>query len=100
MRNLTRIAMRLEMKDAINNCSLINDSYNSDFESLRIAIDFLRQQNQHPKKTIILSDILQSGRGDLDLYAEVAKLLKQNHIHRLIGIGPSIQREKKVFERS
>jgi alanine racemase len=100
MRNLTRIAMRLEMKDAINNCSLINDSYNSDFESLRIAIDFLRQQNQHPKKTIILSDILQSGRGDLDLYAEVAKLLRQNHIHRLIGIGPSIQREKKIFERS
>ena len=100
MRNLTRIAMRLEMKDAINNCSLINDSYNSDFESLRIAIDFLRQQNQHPNKTIILSDILQSGRGDMDLYAEVAKLLKQNHIHRLIGIGPSIQREKKVFERA
>ncbi len=97
MRNLTRIAMRLEMKDAINNCSLINDSYNSDFESLRIAIDFLRQQNQHPRKTIILSDILQSGRGDI--YTEVAKLLKQNNIHRLIGIGPSIQREKKVFER-
>jgi len=99
MRNLTRIAMRLEMKDAINNCSLINDSYNSDFESLRIAIDFLRQQNQHPRKTIILSDILQSGRGDLDLYAEVAKLLKQNNIYRLIGIGPSIKRERKIFER-
>ncbi|MCW3124529.1 MAG: alanine racemase, partial [Bacteroidetes bacterium] len=100
MRLLTRIAMRLEMRDAINNCSLINDSYNSDFESLRIAIDFLRQQNQHPKKTIILSDILQSGRSELDLYTEVAKLLKQNNIYRLIGIGPSITREKKVFEKS
>jgi alanine racemase len=100
MRLLTRIAMRLEMKDAINNSSLINDSYNSDFESLRIAIDFLRLQNQHPKKTIILSDILQSGRSEIDLYTEVAKLLKQNNIHRLIGIGPSITREKKVFENS
>ncbi|MCW3126937.1 MAG: bifunctional UDP-N-acetylmuramoyl-tripeptide:D-alanyl-D-alanine ligase/alanine racemase, partial [Bacteroidetes bacterium] len=100
MRLLTRIAMRLEMRDAINNCSLINDSYNSDFESLRIAIDFIRQQNQHPKKTIILSDILQSGRSELDLYTEVAKLLKQNNIYRLIGIGPSITREKKVFEKS
>lgn len=100
MRLLTRIAMRLEMRDAINNCSLINDSYNSDFESLRIAIDFLRQQNQHPRKTIILSDILQSGRSELDLYTEVAKLLKQNGIYRLIGIGPSITREKKVFEQS
>jgi alanine racemase len=100
MRLLTRIAMRLEMRDAINNCSLINDSYNSDFESLRIAIDFLRQQNQHPKKTIILSDILQSGRSELDLYTEVAKLLKQNNIYRLIGIGPSITRERRAFEQS
>lgn len=97
MGQLTRIAMRLEMKDAINNCSLINDSYNSDFESLRIAIDFLKMQNQHPRKTIILSDILQSGRGELDLYAEVAKLLAQNNINRLIGIGPSISRERKLF---
>jgi alanine racemase len=100
MKHLTRIAMRLEMKDAINNCSLINDSYNSDFESLRIAIDFLSHQNQQPHKTLILSDILQSGRGELDLYAEVAKLLKQNNIHRLIGIGPSLKREKNLFEKS
>ena len=100
MKLLTRIAMRLEMRDAINNCSLINDSYNSDFESLRIAIDFLRQQNQHSRKTIILSDILQSGRSELDLYAEVAKLLKQNGIYRLIGIGPSIVRQRPVFEKS
>jgi len=99
MHHLSRIAMRLEMRDAINGCSLINDSYNSDFESLRIAIDFLSLQNQQPKKTIILSDILQSGRGELDLYAEVAKLLKLHKINRLIGIGPSISRERSLFEK-
>ena len=49
MKHLSRIAMRLEMKDAINNCSLINDTYNSDIGSLKIAIDFLKQQNQHPR---------------------------------------------------
>ncbi len=68
MKHLSRIAMRLEMKDAINHCSVINDTYNSDIGSLKIAIDFLKQQNQHPKKTVILSDILQSGRSEIDLY--------------------------------
>lgn len=98
--HLSRIAMRLEMKDAINNCSLINDSYNSDLSSLKIAIDFLRQQNQHPRKTLILSDILQSGKGELELYGEVAELLKQNKINRLIGIGPALKRQNKIFEKN
>lgn len=100
MKHLSRIAMRLEMKDAINNCSLINDTYNSDIGSLKIAIDFLKQQNQHPKKTVILSDILQSGRGELDLYTEVANILSENKVNRLIGVGPALMRMKKMFEKN
>jgi alanine racemase len=100
MKSLTGIKMRLEMKDAINNCTLINDTYNSDIGSLKIAIDFLKQQNQHPKKTVILSDILQSGRGEIELYSEVAGLLKENNVTRLIGIGPAISRQKKLFEKN
>ncbi len=100
MKNLTGIQMRLEMRDAINNCSLINDTYNSDIGSLKIAIDFLKQQNQHPKKTVILSDILQSGRGEIDLYTEVAALLDESKVNRLIGIGTSLNRQKKLFEKN
>jgi alanine racemase len=99
MKALLRIAMRLEMKDAIHQCSLINDSYNSDIASLKIAIDFLNQQNQHPKKTIILSDILQSGRSEFELYEEVARLITQSKINRLIGIGTGLLRNKKIFEK-
>ncbi len=100
MKHLSRIAMRLEMKDAINNCSLINDTYNSDIVSLKIAIDFLKQQNQHAKKTVILSDILQSGRGELDLYSEVANILSENKVSRLVGVGPAMMRMKKTFEKN
>ncbi|MBK7149079.1 MAG: bifunctional UDP-N-acetylmuramoyl-tripeptide:D-alanyl-D-alanine ligase/alanine racemase [Bacteroidetes bacterium] len=100
MKHLSRIAMRLEMRDAVNNCSLINDSYNSDLGSLKIAIDFLKQQNQHPKKTVILSDILQSGRSEMDLYEEVAAIVQQNEIDRFIGIGTSLMRQKKLFEKN
>jgi alanine racemase len=100
MKHLSGIKMRLEMKDAINNCTLINDTYNSDIGSLRIAIDFLKQQNQHPKKTLILSDILQSGRGELDLYSEVGNLLAESHVNRFIGIGPSLKKAARLFEKN
>ncbi|NVN94280.1 MAG: bifunctional UDP-N-acetylmuramoyl-tripeptide:D-alanyl-D-alanine ligase/alanine racemase [Bacteroidetes bacterium] len=98
MKLLHPIAMRLELKEGINNCSIINDSYSSDINSLSIAIDFLNQQQQHKKKTIILSDILQSGREDKDLYSEIADLLQKKDVSRLIGIGNAISKQADKFK--
>ncbi|MGX5818515.1 bifunctional UDP-N-acetylmuramoyl-tripeptide:D-alanyl-D-alanine ligase/alanine racemase [Chitinophaga lutea] len=97
MEHLGNIAMRLEMKQGINNCSIINDSYNSDIGSLAIALDFLSQQRQHPSRTVILSDILQSGKSDASLYEEVAGMLEQKGVQKVIGIGKNISREKALF---
>ncbi len=97
MASLTPIAMRLELKEGINNCTIINDSYNSDVNSLGIALDFLKQQNQHLQRTLILSDILQSGRNEMDLYAQIGELVGQKGIDRLIGIGPAISRQADKF---
>lgn len=98
MKNLTPVAMRLEQKEGINNCTIINDSYNSDFNSLTIALDYISQQKQHLEKVVILSDILQSGRSEMELYSDVATLLKQKNITKLIGIGPGISRNADLFE--
>ncbi len=95
--SLPPVAMRLELKKGINSCTLINDSYNSDYVSLIVAIDFLMQQNQSPKKTLILSDILQSGRDEKDLYDQLAVLLKSKGVDRFIGIGPSLSNHKDSF---
>ncbi len=97
MHMLSPVAMRLEMKTGINNCSVINDSYNSDIGSLTIALDFLNQQKQHDGKTLILSDILQSGKNEESLYKEVGDLLKAKGITSLIGIGPAISRQENYF---
>ncbi len=97
MKTLVPIAMRLELKEAINHCSLINDSYNSDINSLAIALDFLNQQTQHTKKTIILSDILQSGRDPEDFYLEISGILTGKGISRIIGIGNEISRQAALF---
>ncbi|WTM41857.1 bifunctional UDP-N-acetylmuramoyl-tripeptide:D-alanyl-D-alanine ligase/alanine racemase [Chitinophaga sp. 180180018-3] len=99
MDQLSNIAMRLELKQGINNCSVINDSYNLDLGSLTIALDFLQQQQQHATRTVILSDILQSGKSDASLYEEVADLLQKKGINRLIAIGKNIGREKKSFQQ-
>ncbi len=97
MHYLSPVAMRLEMKNGVNHCSIINDSYNSDIGSLTIALDFLNQQKQHEKKTVILSDILQSGKNEESLYREVSDLLAAKRITRLIAIGPALIRQKELF---
>jgi alanine racemase len=98
MSQLRNVEMRLELKQGVNNCSVINDSYSADLNSLTIALDFLVQQQQHPNRTLILSDILQSGKSSADLYKEVAFILKQKKINRLIGIGPEISKNRDVFK--
>ncbi|HBS88419.1 MAG: bifunctional UDP-N-acetylmuramoyl-tripeptide:D-alanyl-D-alanine ligase/alanine racemase [Bacteroidetes bacterium GWF2_38_335] len=92
MMHLTPVAMRLELKEGNNNCVIINDSYNSDIGSLNIALDFLDQQQQLQEKTLILSDILQSGKEEKHLYSEVANLVNKKKISRFIGIGPNISK--------
>lgn len=98
MVQLAHVAMRLEMKTGINNCTVINDSYSADLSSLNIALDFLSQQAHHSKRTVILSDILQSGRSEQELYEQVAKSLQQHRINRLIGIGETISHHQALFQ--
>ncbi|MEJ7587202.1 MAG: alanine racemase, partial [Ferruginibacter sp.] len=97
MLQLRTVEMRLELKQGINNCSVINDSYSADINSLTIALDFLVQQQQHPTRTLILSDILQSGKSSTALYAEIAAILRQKGITRFIGIGPEIFSQREAF---
>ena len=98
MLQLSPVEMRLELKQGINNCSVINDSYSADINSLTIALDFLVQQQQHPTRTLILSDILESGKSNAELYAAVAAILEQKNIQRFIGIGPEISKQQHLFK--
>ena len=60
MEQLQPVNMRLELKKGINHCMIINDSYSADLNSLEIALNFLDQQRGYSKKTVILSDVLQT----------------------------------------
>ncbi len=92
MSSLMPVNMRLELKKGINHCNIINDSYSADLSSLEIALNFLNQQNTGQEKTVILSDFLQSGLKDEELYSSVFESLKKHSINRLVGIGERITR--------
>lgn len=94
---LQKLAMRLELKRAINNSYIIDDTYNNDLVGLEQAIAFLAAQHQRSKKIVILSDLLQSGLSDDVLYAKVAGLLSSAGVEVFIGIGPAISAQRALF---
>ncbi len=100
MAELEPIAMRMEVKEGINGCVIINDSYTTDIHSLDVALDFLsrRASVNNSKKTIILSDILQSGMLPNALYKRVADLLKSYRVDRLVGIGKNLSAHTSLFD--
>ncbi len=92
MSRLEQVAMRLEVKDGKHGCTLINDSYNSDVQSLDIALDFMsrRPETRKQHRTLILSDILQSGESPRSLYSRVAQMADSRGIEKVIGVGDEI----------
>ncbi len=100
MARLEPVAMRLEVKEGKNGCILINDSYNSDLGSLDIALDFLyrRSEKKGLKRTLILSDILETGQNPIALYRRVSQLVQSRGIHKIIGVGPEISACSSRFD--
>lgn len=99
MLRLEPVAMRLDVRQGKNNCLIINDTYNSDINSIKIALDFQHQRKMERqlKKTLILSDILQTGMMPKSLYKKVAEMIAQSGVEKLIGIGSDISDNADVF---
>lgn len=99
MAQLEPVAMRLEVMQGVRGCTLINDTYNSDVTSLDIALDFMnrRPEQGNKPKTLILSDILQTGLPTTELYTQVADMIARRGIDRLIGVGPEISAAHALF---
>lgn len=100
MLQLFPVEMRLKVKNGINNTTLIDDSYSSDFQSIKIALDFLENQKQHDNKTILLSDIFESGLSDQELYSKVAEMIVANKIARVILVGEKMAAFENLFSNA
>lgn len=89
-RQLHTVDMRLQLKHGLNDCLIVNDSYSADLTSLRIALQFLRQQSSGLSRTAVLSDFAQTGKPRQELYTEVVKLLNTYGIKKLVAIGAEL----------
>jgi Alr-MurF fusion protein len=96
---LKSVPMRLELKQGINHCQLIDDTYNNDLAGLKISLDFLSSL-QKKKKTLILSDVLQSGMEESEWVEQIKTLITQNAISRFIGIGEVLSAYAHHFENT
>lgn len=97
MQQLHSVEMRLQMNAGINGCSVINDAYSFDPDSLQIALDFMMQQNQHDAKCLILSDMRHGDLNEQLLYRKIAGMVNAKNISRMIGIGESISKYGDLF---
>jgi alanine racemase len=97
MEQIHAIEMRLETRRGIGGTTIINDAYNSDLNSLAISLEYLESQRQHNARSVILSDMLQMGQPDAELYEEVAAMVARRGVKRFIGIGPALSRNKTAF---
>lgn len=97
VRTLRSVPMRLELKEGINQCMVIDDTYNNDLAGLQISLDFLQHQSQKANKTVILSDVLQSGLSEQELTDQLANIIGKSGLKKFIGIGPVLFRHAEKF---
>lgn len=97
LKRLRPVSMRLEQKEGINNSVLIDDSYSNDLAGLQLALRFMNQQRSRDRRVLILSDVLQSGLPDDDLYAQIADQVRDAEISLFVGVGPVLSRHRELF---
>ena len=97
VQQLSAIAMRMEIKDGINNCTLVNDYYNSDPSSFQLALNILATQDASKERVVILSDFMDTGKAGDDLYPSIAETLRQANISLFIGIGKHLSEHRHDF---
>lgn len=93
---LRSVDMRLTLKPGVNDCLLIDDTYNNDLAGLKVALDFMNQQREKKRKILILSDLLQQGNPSL-IYKEVADLIRSYRFDLIMGVGTEIQVLEEFF---
>lgn len=98
LNELTAVPMRLELKHGQQQCLIVDDSYNNDLAGLQISLDFLKNQPRS-KKSIILSDVQQSGLPAGELAAQIGRIVAGSALHRFIGIGPDLHAHAAVFQQ-
>ena len=95
-----KVSMRLELKEGIDNSMIIDDSYNSDINSVVVALDALHLQSMGRRRVAVVSDIRQSGMTNEALYSRIADAVRRAGVDYFIGVGENISSCASLFPRN
>jgi UDP-N-acetylmuramoyl-tripeptide--D-alanyl-D-alanine ligase len=97
---LESVAMRMEVIEGVNDCIVINDSYNADLTGLKAGLNFINQQYHQYDRTLIVSSLLESGYTHDELLHKMAALAQTYELSRIIAIGDGMDKLKTILPRS
>ena len=97
LKKLRAVPMRMTLKQGTNRCRIIDDTYNNDLVGLRGALDFMARQKLPSRRTVVLSDLLQTGLAPEKLYLQIAQMLKEKQVNQVIGIGKELTAHAAAF---
>lgn len=100
-RKLCKVDTRLDVIEGVRDCMIINDSFTNDFDSLAVALDFMKRRETPDRTlTVILNDFDVEAGDNAKVYRKMIALLKCKGVKRLICVGPQLKRYVEVFENA
>lgn len=97
LENLQPVAMRLEVREGLYNSVIVNDTYNSDINSVGIALDYLGRVAGRRPKTVIMADMVAAKGAERETYRKAAALVEASGTDKFVGIGPVMSAHARMF---
>ena len=85
IKEFTLTKNRMEIKNLKDGITLINDSYNASYDSMKAALEYLG--NLKKKKIAVLGDMLELGEYSDEFHESVGRLVYENNIDVLLTVG-------------
>ena len=92
------VEKRLEEVKIDNNITIIDDSYNANYESIYLALSYLSKFSG--RKIAVLADILELGKNSKTIHKKVGELINKNNTNYLITIGKYSKYISKVAKKN
>ncbi len=85
-KKLIAVDKRINIKE-FKNFILIDDTYNANPDSMKLALDLLQKIKKYNKKIAVLGDMFELGESGIKLHKQLAASIKKNKIDRVFLIG-------------
>lgn len=88
---------RMEILQTKDNVTIINDSYNASYESIKAALEYLKSTKAN-RKIAVLGDVLELGDFSKQMHENIGKEVIKNNVDILITVGTEAQNINNIVK--